>query len=71
MPGNCSTDHELITAPENGEVTVTSHRYGGSAIYKCNGGFTLVGDAVRNCIEGGNSVQWNGSKPQCSSGEFQ
>lgn len=71
VPGNCTTN-ELITAPENGEVFVTSHLYGGSAKYKCDGGgFTLMGDAVRNCTESGNSVRWSGSKPQCLLSELQ
>ncbi|XP_064406448.1 sushi, von Willebrand factor type A, EGF and pentraxin domain-containing protein 1-like [Halichondria panicea] len=64
VPGNCSSLQQ-ITAPVNGEVLITSHLYGGSASYKCNDGFMLMGDGIRNCTEGESTVKWSGSQPLC------
>ncbi len=67
--GNCSSLQQ-ITTPVNGEVLITSHLYGGSAKYKCNDGFTLVGGGIRNCTEGESTVKWSGSQPQCLNSEL-
>ncbi len=69
IPGNCSSLQQ-ITAPVNGEVLITSHLYGGSAKYKCNDGFTLMGDGMRNCTEDESTVKWSGSQPQCINSEL-
>ncbi len=69
VPGNCSSLQQ-ITAPVNGEVLITSHLYGGLAKYKCNDGFTLMGDGIRNCTEDENTVKWSGSQPQCLNSEL-
>ena len=67
--GNCSSLQQ-ITTPVNGEVLITSHLYGGSAKYKCNDGFTLMGDGIMNCTEGESTVKWSGSQPQCLNSEL-
>lgn len=49
--------------PDNGQVTVFETTFGSSAIYSCNPGFQLVGDARRICTDSG---KWSEKEPACS-----
>ena len=48
--------------PQYGSVSIASNRVGGTADYKCNDGFTLVGARWRKCQSNG---QWGGEAPVC------
>ena len=51
-----------LTAPENGNVTVTGYRTGDTAQYSCVGEYELVGDQTRMCMS---NSQWSGQTPSC------
>ena len=52
-----------LTDPANGQVTLTAGTtFGLTATYRCNTGYTLVGDSTRTCQVTGN---WSGSAPTC------
>jgi Notch-like protein len=51
-----------LSAPANGNLSVSTYLPGGSAQYECDTGFVLNGNATRTC--GGNG-QWSGSTPTC------
>ena len=56
-------DCGTLTAPDNGQVDLTSGRtFGQTATYSCNAGYNLVGDSSRTCQAAGN---WSGSTPTC------
>ena len=48
--------------PENGAVTFQSTNFGSIAIYQCDAGFTLLGEARRTCQITGS---WSSSDPLC------
>ena len=48
--------------PQYGSVRIGSNRVGGTADYKCNDGFTLIGARRRKCQSNG---QWGGEAPVC------
>ena len=52
-----------LSAPNNGEVSVTSYIPGGSATYACEGAGRLQGQSVRYCL--GRDGTWSGSEPTC------
>ena len=49
-------------ADPNGSVEVSSTTFGGRALYSCNPGFTIVGNAVSFCLATG---QWSSEAPEC------
>lgn len=53
-----------INTIQDGEVNLVDGRstHGAKAIYTCRENFTLVGDAIRACGDGG---KWTGKPPQC------
>ena len=51
-----------LTAPANGQVTLTETTFGRTANYSCNTGYNLVGNSTRTCQETG---EWSGSVPTC------
>jgi len=55
-----------LSDPENGNVEVSGTGVGGTAIYSCDAGFTLLGEDRRVCTTDG---LWSGSEPTCQ-GEF-
>ena len=56
---NCGS----LPDPANGSVNHTAGTsLGQSANYRCNTGYTLVGDSTRTCQATGN---WSGSAPTC------
>ena len=50
--------------PRNGDVTVGGTRVGAKAVYRCDSGFKLRGDSVRQCQSNG---RWSGNEPTCES----
>ena len=53
-----------LTAPENGEISITmTTRVMSTATYTCNPGFVLEGNSSRMCMS---DAQWSGSDPTCS-----
>ena len=48
--------------PRNGIVTLKKTVYNSVAIYKCEGGYKLVGPSKRICLASG---QWDGKAPIC------
>ncbi|WAR06930.1 AGRL3-like protein [Mya arenaria] len=55
---NCA----VLGRPDNGEVHYQSTTYRQNATYKCNNGYELVGDRVRQCQASG---VWGGAQPSC------
>ncbi len=51
-----------LTAPSNGDLTVSSQVAGGVAQYECDTGFTLSGNPTRTCQPNGT---WTGASPSC------
>ncbi len=51
-----------LTAPANGNLTVSSYLPDGTAQYECDTGFMLSGNASRTCQGNG---AWSGSNPSC------
>ncbi len=51
-----------LTGPTNGRVEVVNTTLGSPAVYTCNLGYVLVGDAGRLCTETGD---WSGVEPRC------
>ncbi|XP_064400490.1 sushi, von Willebrand factor type A, EGF and pentraxin domain-containing protein 1-like isoform X2 [Halichondria panicea] len=52
----------VLNNPSNGQVSVSSHAIGGTAIYSCNTGYGLTGSSSRTCLS---SCNWSGSNPSC------
>lgn len=48
--------------PENGVVDFKQVTIGSTAVYRCNRGFNLVGNAKRVCQRNG---EWSGQEPKC------
>lgn len=64
-PANPGTDTngaidtcELLASPAFGSLTVVD----GRAEYSCDEGYSLVGDATRECL---NDLSWSGNAPTC------
>ena len=53
----------LLSAPEDGQVSVRSRTFGSTATYSCDTGKTLVGERTRTCLSDGT---WSRRKPICS-----
>ena len=53
-----------LSDPSNGEVTVSGHRTGDTAVYSCEDGFELLGDVMRTCMS---NSEWSGEAPVCRS----
>ena len=51
-----------LNSPSNGQVTIIDNTAGGTAVYTCNLGYTLVGRDTRTCQEDGS---WSGTAPIC------
>ena len=51
-----------LNSPSNGQVTIIDDTAGGTAVYTCNSGYTLVGRDTRTCQEDGS---WSGIAPIC------
>lgn len=51
-----------LTPPRFGSVELTGTIFGSTATYSCQQGYTLIGDATRNCQANG---QWSGFPPFC------
>ena len=53
--------------PRNGNVTVTDNSVGGIAVYMCNSGFEVFGDAIATCTSDmeGNSASFMPVAPTC------
>jgi len=68
LPGYSGTTCQTVTmcpsltAPSNGDVSVSSQVAGGVAQYECNTGYVLSGGATRNCQGNGS---WTGTAPTC------
>lgn len=65
----CTTSVQTVdcgvpTKPAQGTISLTSTTVGSTAVYACNFGFILNGDASRICQPTG---QWSGQQPTCSS----
>ena len=56
------TDCGEIGAPNNGEVMFNVTTFGSEAVYQCNEGFALGGNATRICEGIG---VWSGEEPTC------
>lgn len=50
-----------LVDPENGDVSFRQ-TVGSIAVYKCNKGFTLIGNEKRTCQQNG---AWTGQQPTC------
>ena len=56
-------DCDALTNPANGQVSHTAEtRFGETATYSCDPGYTLVGGSTRICQATGN---WSGRAPTC------
>ena len=53
-----------LTAPDNGQVSVTTTTYTSTADYTCDTGYSLVGVNQRNCTAAGT---WTDGVPTCDS----
>ena len=51
-----------LSSPSNGRVTIIDETIGGTAVYTCNSGYTLVGRDTRTCQDDGS---WSGTPPIC------
>ena len=56
-----------LAAPTNGDITVTSSLFLGTANYSCKPGYDLVGEESRTCTASGS---WNSTIPSCK-GEYE
>jgi hypothetical protein len=52
-----------LSDPNYGSVAVSGYTPGSTAQYSCNGGYKLVGLALRKCYNG----RWTGKEPVCQS----
>ena len=46
--------------------TTSSRLEGAVATYSCDTGYTVVGDGMRICVDGGSGGDWNGMEPICT-----
>ena len=53
---------EAPFVPKNGEVRISSKKFGSKAIFDCLPGYVLDGNRVIHCKEGG---FWDNEEPQC------
>ncbi|KAM9738006.1 CUB and sushi domain-containing protein 3 isoform 2-T2 [Menidia menidia] len=54
-----------LPSPPNGKKIGTQTTFGATAIFTCDGGFMLVGSAVRECLSSG---LWSGTETRCLAG---
>lgn len=54
---------ELPPTISDGNVSVSARTVAATAEYKCNGGFHLIGNALRECL---NTGEWSGKEPFCA-----
>ena len=55
-----------LDPPESGNVSVTGHSIGDTAIYSCNDGYDLVGTPERTCERvADDRAGWSGMAPFC------
>ena len=52
-----------LKPPRNGDVELSGTTIGSVATYECFGGYSLVGDEIRSCVDGG---FWTGDDPVCN-----
>lgn len=57
-----ATECPALTTPINGEVSANQTQTGNVAVYTCNEGYILEGEATRMCSSFGT---WSGSAPLC------
>ena len=63
QPPTCSAQRcPSLDPPQNGQVVVSGLTSGSTATYSCLGGFSLVGNEVRTCLENG---IWSSVPPFC------
>ena len=56
-----------LKPPRNGDVKFTSTLIGSIANYECFEGFSLEGEEIRTCIDGGTQGGiWTGNDPTCN-----
>ncbi len=75
MGNNCSLGQQVIRElscntpanPANGRVTITGNALGDTATYRCNAGFTRIGDATATCTanEEETSASFMPAPPTC------
>ena len=61
---------EMLTAPDNGDISVPSLLDGSFATYTCILGYILVGDSSRECLTNPDGIEegdWSGDAPICRS----
>ncbi len=59
---HAAIDCGSLADPTNGRVEVFNTTLGSPAVYTCNFGYVLVGNAGRLCTETGD---WSGVEPRC------
>ena len=52
-----------LSAPSNGQISITTTTFGSMTTYSCDPGYILDGNSSRICLSDG---QWSGSQPSCS-----
>ena len=57
-----SSDCGKPSTPTDGSVAFNSTSYQSEAIYSCDNGYTLVGEATRKCLINGT---WSNTDPVC------
>lgn len=62
MLASLGVNCDRLDAPDNGQIRLTGTTLGSRAMYICNKGFMLEGDALRTCQENG---EWSGEDPIC------
>ena len=61
---NTVVDCLNLTAPSNGQVSLTTTTFGSVAMYTCEEGYLVMGSAMRQCQANGN---WSEEEPTCES----
>ena len=53
-----------LTAPRNGQLSLTTTTFGSVATYNCEEGYILMGFSMRECLANGS---WSLMEPVCES----
>ncbi|KAL8570681.1 hypothetical protein ACOMHN_039116 [Nucella lapillus] len=53
---------QKLSDPNHGQVNATNITFQSEAVYACDEGYNIVGDASRTCTA---EARWSGSEPQC------
>ena len=61
VPVDCG----ILPRPQDGDVALDITTYGATAVYSCDPGFNVDGDATRSCLADGS---WSGVEPRCVPG---